>query len=237
MAVESREIAKPRALRNALMKNLFESTNWIGYGAVGALVLISLAAVFWSSSTGPGPGQKPATKLPPIANADIKPGFVGTQPFGLWTLICQNVKPPATPPAEGQAAPPKRVCRTNARMTVKGPNNAVLLAAGFNVLMMDTKQTPAILFRVPPAARAADSANFAIDENTMFKAPLRCTKNECLIQGALPPEALEQMKKGSKLSVIYTIKDKQQQDKKVRVEQLLHGFSQSYDAMAKAISA
>lgn len=217
------------------MKNLLNSNNWIGYAAVGVLVLISLAAVFWASSTGPGPGQG-AVKLPPIANADIKPGFVGTQPFGLWTLVCQNVKPPATPPTEGQAAP-KRVCRTNARMTVKGPNNAILLAAGFNVLMMDTKQTPAILFRVPPAASAAASANFVIDENTMFKAPLRCTKTECVVQGALPPEALEQMKTGRALSLIYTIKDKKQQDKKVRVEQLLHGFSQSYDAMTKAISA
>lgn len=219
------------------MKNLFESTNWIGFGAVGVLVLISVAAIFWASSSGSGPGQPPVVKLPPIANANIQPGFQGTQPFGLWTLVCQNVKPPATPPAAGQPAPPKRVCRTNARMTVRGPNNAVLLAAGFNVIMMDTKQTAAILFRVPPAAAAADSVNFAIDENTMFKAPLRCTKTECLVQGALPAEALEQMKKGRTLSLIYTIKDKQQQDKKVRVDQLLHGFSQSYTAMTKAISA
>jgi len=221
------------------MKNILNSNNWIGYSAVGVLILISLVAVFWGRNTGPGQVAAPGTavKLPPIAAADIKPGFVGSQPFGLWTLVCQNLKPPATPPAEGQAAPPKRVCRTNARMTVKGPNNAVLLAAGFNVLMMDTKQTPAIMFRVPPAASAADSANFVIDKNTMFKAPLRCTKTECVVQGALPPEALEQMKKGRALSLIYTIKDKQQQDKKVRVEQLLHGFKQSYDAMTKAIAA
>lgn len=219
------------------MKKLFDSTNWIGYAAVVALVVISFAVIFWASSTGPGPGVRPPINLPPIANADIQPGFVGQQAFGLWTLVCQNAKPPATPPAAGQPAPAKRLCRTNARMTVKGPNNAVLLAAGFNVIMIDTKQTPAILFRVPPAAAAADSANFAIDENTMFKAPVRCTKNECVVQGALPAEALEQMKNGRTLSLIYTIKDKQQQDKKVRVDQLLHGFSQSYDAMTKAISA
>lgn len=221
------------------MKNLFDSTNWIGYAAAVVLVLLSFAAVFWARSPGPGsgPGARPAIKLPPIAAADIKPGFVGQQSFGLWTLVCQNAKPPATPPAADQPAPPKRICRTNARLTVKGPNNAVLLAAGFNVLMMDTKQTPAILFRVPPAAAAADSANFAIDENTMFKAPVRCTKTECVVQGALPADALEQMKTGRTLSLIYTIKDKQQQDKKVRVDQLLHGFGQSYDAMVKAISA
>jgi hypothetical protein len=45
------------------------------------------------------------------------------------------------------------------------------------------------------------------------------------------------MKAGKTLSLIYTIKDRQQQDKKVRVDQLLHGFSQSYDAMTRAISA
>lgn len=218
------------------MKNLFDSTNWVGYAAAVVLVLLSFAAVFWAGRTGPGPGSRPAIKLPPIANADIKPGFVGSHPFGLWTLVCQNMKPPPSPPAAGQDAPPTRVCRTNARMTVKGPNNAVLLAAGFNVIMINTKQTPAILFRVPPAAAAADSANFAIDENTMFKAPVRCTKNECVVQGALPADALEQMKTGRTLSLIYTIKDKQQQNKKVRVDQLLHGFSQSYDAMTRAIA-
>jgi hypothetical protein len=44
------------------------------------------------------------------------------------------------------------------------------------------------------------------------------------------------MRAGHTLSLIYTVKDRQQQDKKVRVDQLLHGFRQSYDAMAKAIS-
>jgi invasion protein IalB len=219
------------------MKNPFNSTNWMGYAVAAALVVLSFAAIFWAKSTGTGPSGQQATRLPPIATADIKPGFVGSQPFGLWTLECQNTKPPATPPAAGKEPPPKRVCRTNARMTVRGPNNALLLAAGFNVIMMDTKQTAAILFRLPPSANAADSANFVIDKNTMFKAPLRCSKTECLVQGALPPEALEQMKTGHALALIYTIKDKQQQDKKVRVEQLLHGFSQSYDAMTKAISA
>lgn len=217
------------------MKNLFDSTNWIGYGAAAVLVLVSFAAIFWAGSTGPG-GQR-AVNLPPIANVSIQPGFVGQQPFGLWTLSCQNVKPPETPPAAGEEQPAKRVCRTNARMTVRGPNNAMLLAAGFNVVMMDTKQTPAILFRLPPAARAADSANFMIDQNTMFQAPLRCTDKECVVQGALPDEALNQMKTGRTLSVIYTIKDPQQQDKKVRVDQLLHGFSQSYDAMTRAVAA
>jgi invasion protein IalB len=219
------------------MKNLFDSTNWIGYAAAVVLVVLSFAAIFWAGSTGTGPGGQQAVNLPPIAKANIEPGFVGQQPFGLWTLVCQNAKRPVTPPAAGQEQPPKRLCRTNARMTVRGPNNAVLLAAGFNVVMMDTKKTAAILFRLPPSARAADSANFAIDENTMFKAPLRCSEKECIVQGALPADALEQMKTGRTLSLIYTIKDRQQQDKKVRVDQLLHGFSQSYDAMTRAISA
>lgn len=217
------------------MKKFFDSTNWVGYAAAAVLVVISFAAIFWASQ--PAPKQQ-AVKLPPIAEVDIKPGFVGQQPFGLWTLVCQNVKPPAegaTPPAG--TTPPKRVCRTNARMTVRGPNNAVLLAAGFNVLMLDTQKAPAILFRLPPSARAAESADFAVDKNTTFKAPLRCTQKECLLQGALPAEAIEQMRTGHTLSVIYTVKDRQQHDKKVRVDQLLHGFRQSYDAMTRAISA
>lgn len=216
------------------MKNLFDSTNWIGYGAVAVLVLVSLAAVFWAST--PGQPQR-AVNLPPVADADIRPGFVGQHAFGLWTLVCQDMKPPASPPVASAEPAPKRLCRTNARMTVRGPNNAVLLAAGFNIVMMDTKPGPAILFRLPPAARAGDSANFAVDENTSFKAPIRCTAKECIVQGALPADALEQMKAGKTLSLVYTIKDRQQQEKTVRVDQLLHGFRQSYEAMARAVSA
>jgi hypothetical protein len=39
------------------------------------------------------------------------------------------------------------------------------------------------------------------------------------------------------LSLVYTIKDNRQQDRKIRVDQLLHGFRQSFDAMARAITA
>jgi invasion protein IalB len=217
------------------MKNLFESTNWIGFAAAGLLVLISVAAIYWAAA--PGTPAKRELKLPPIANADIKPGFTGKQAFGLWTLVCQDMKPQATPAAAGTEPAPKRMCRTNAQMTVRGPNNAVLLAAGFNVVVMDTKDTPAILFRLPPAAAAGKNANFVIDKNTTFQAPLRCSQKECLVQGALPAEALDQMKAGHTLSLIYTVKDKKQQEKKVRVDQLLHGFRQSFDAMTRAISA
>jgi invasion protein IalB len=122
-------------------------------------------------------------------------------------------------------------------MTMRGPNNAMLLAAGFNVLMLDTKKTPAILLRLPPSARAAASADFAIDQNTTFQAPLRCTAKECLLQAALPVEAVEQMRSGQTLSVIYTVKDRRQQDRKVQVDQPLHGFRQSYDAMVRAMAA
>jgi invasion protein IalB len=214
------------------MKELFDSTNWIGYGAAIVLIAVSFAAAFFAKPPAP---QSRAVQLPPIVEADLQPGFVGRQSFGLWTLICEELKAPETAPPEGET-PPKRLCRTNAQLTVQGPNNAKLLAAGFNVVMMDTKPMAAIVFRLPPSARAAKHANFAIDANTMFEAPLRCTEKECLVQGALPPDALEQMRTGRTLSLIYTVKDRQQQNKKVRVDQLLHGFRQSYDAMTRAIS-
>ena len=211
------------------MKSFFDSTNWIGYTAVGVLVLISLAAVFMASRPAP-PG---ARTLPPIQQVQISPGFVGTQPFGLWTLMCENL------PAQAAVAQPaaRRVCRTNARVVVRGPNNAPLLAAGLNIVMMDTQKSPGLLFRLPPAAQAADNINFAIDTNPMFKAPLHCSAKECLAQGVLPADAIEQMRQGRTLSVLYTIKDRQQKDRKVRVDQLLHGFRQSYDAMTRAMSA
>jgi invasion protein IalB len=203
---------------------MFDSRYWVGYAAAAALIVITVAAIFFGAQYG---RKQAGPVLPPIQAARIDPGFVGQHRFGLWTLICENVK----------AQAPLRVCRTNARMTVRGPNNAALLAAGFNIVMMKTQPAPGMLFRLPPAASAADSINFVIDQNSVFKAPLKCSQNECIAQGALPAEAIEQMRAGRTLSVIYTIKDRAQQDRKVRVDQLLHGFRESFDAMSRAISA
>ncbi len=209
---------------------MYGSTNWMGFAAAVVLILISLAAVFFSGRKAQAP--QGAQLLPPIVPARIEPGFVGQHKFGLWTLICENLVLQA-----GAQPSPVRVCRTNARMMVRGPGNAPLLAAGFNVVMMKTQSSPGMLFRLPPSARAADSVDFAIDENTMFKAPLKCSQTECIAQGALPPQAVEQMRKGTKLSLIYTVKDRAEQDRKVRVDQPLHGFRESFEAMARAISA
>ena len=52
---------------------------------------------------------------------------------------------------------------------------------------------------------------------------------------ALPEEAREQMRGGKKLSLLYTNKDTKGQPRTVRVDQLLHGFRDAYDAMALAI--
>lgn len=203
---------------------MFQS-NWVGYAAAVVLILTSLAAVFFSGRPATGPGR---VALPAIQQANIQPGFVGQHRFGLWTLICENV---------AAASGPVRLCRTNARITVRGPNNSALLAAGFNIVMMKSQPRPGLMFRLPPAAAAAASANFAIDANTMFNAPLNCSQAECLVQGAVPEAAIEQMRKGKTLSLIYTVKDRTQKDRKVRVDQLLHGFRESYDAMIRAMAA
>jgi len=201
---------------------MFDSTNWVGLAAAAVLIIVSLAAVFVGAQWARGPG------LPPIAQVQIDPGFTGQHTFGLWTLICEN--------AAAKSAP-VRVCRTNARMIVRGSDNTPHLAAGFNVVMMKTQPAPGLMFRLPPTARAADSINFSIDQNTLFKAPLKCSQTECIAQGALPQSAVDQMRAGHVLSVFYTIKDSTQQDRKVRVDQQLHGFRESFDAMARAIAA
>ena len=202
---------------------MFQS-NWVGFAAATVLILTSPAAVFFAGRPARGPGR---VALPAIQQAKIEPGFVGQHRFGLWTLICENAT---------AAAAPVRLCRANARITVRGPNNAALLAAGFNIVMMKSQARPGMMFRLPPAASAADSVNFAIDANTMFKAPLTCSKTECLAQGAVPEAAIEQMRTGKTLSLIYTVEDRTQADRKVRVDQLLHGFRESYDAMLSAMA-
>lgn len=216
------------------MQNLLSKFGWPVYAGAGALVLVIGVLIFvFSGSRTP---EQAALNLPPVQTADVQPGFVGQQPFGAWTLVCQNLKA-KDPAAAAAATTPKRICRTNARMIVKGPNKQALLAAGFNVLMLDTRKSPAIIFRLPAGARAGASIGFAVDKNTMFTAPLKCSQKECIAQGALPSEALEQMRQGQTLKLLYTIKDKTQKDRKVRVDQLLHGFRQSYDAMTSAMAS
>ena len=212
------------------MKRLFETSTLVGIGAVVALIWVSVLAYQWSREHRPGPPQQQALKLPPIQAVDIEPGFVGKQAFGLWTLSCHNVQKPGEDAA-------KRLCLTNAKMTVRGPNNTPVLAAGFNVVMMNTQPSPGILFVLPLGARASESVSFAIDQNSAFKAPIKCNAKQCLVQGALPKEAVEQLRVGRTLSLVYTVKDRQQQDRKVRIDQLLHGFRQSFDAMSRAVTA
>lgn len=209
---------------------MLNSTNWVGYFSAVALIAISFAAVLLAPKH-QGVRQGTEGELPPIVPANVQPGFVGTHTFGLWTLVCEDVKPqlPAgAPPAEA-----RRICRANAQRRVEA-NNQVLLAAGFNVLFAGPQKSPAVLFRLPPSAKAGDHIDFAIDDNTMFQAPMgRCTPNECIVQGMLPPEALAQLKTGRVLSLVYTvtIKDHTQS---VRVDQLLYGFRETFDALTKA---
>jgi invasion protein IalB len=206
------------------MKRLFETSTLVGIAAVAALIWVSYMAIQWSRENPQGPA---AVRLPPIQNVTIEPGFVGKQAFGLWTLSCRTLDQPAS----------KRLCLTNAKMKIRGPNNTAVLAAGFNVVMMNTQPAPGVLFVLPLGAKASDSVTFAIDQNTAFKAPVKCNAKQCFVQGALPAEAVEQLRAGRTLSLVYTVKDKQQQDRKVRVDQLLHGFRQSFDAMSRAITA
>jgi invasion protein IalB len=209
---------------------MLNSTNWVGYISAVALIALSFAAVLLAPKH-PGARQGAEAQLPPIVPANIQLGFVGTHTFGLWTLICENVQPQTvagSPPAQ-----PRRICRANAQKRVRA-NNQVLLAAGFNVLYAGPQKLPAVLFRLPPSASAGDHVNFSIDDNAMFQAPMsHCTQNECIVQGMLPPQALAQLKTGRTLSLIYTAKIKEQ-NRSVRVDQLLHGFRESFDALTKA---
>ncbi len=209
---------------------MLNSTNWVGYISAVALIAISFAAVLLAPKHR-NAQQTAEAQLPPIIPANVQPGFLGTHTFGFWTLICENVQPQAaagTPPEQ-----PKRICRSNAQKRVRS-NNQVMLAAGFNVLYAGPQKSPAVLFRLPPSASAGDHVDFAIDDNTMFQAPMgRCTPKECIVQGMLPAPALAQLKTGRTLSLIYTAKINQQ-NRPIRVDQLLHGFRESFDALTKA---
>ena len=191
------------------------------------MLLLGVLA-FYLSGTMRSSRKQPG--LPPIPAVNIQPGFVGEMSIGAWKLLCQNLQTTG-------ANAPKRLCRANARVMVKGKDEKPILAAGFNVLMIDTVDHPAIMFRMPVGAHVAPTIGFAIDKNTVFNAPLRCTDKECVAQGALPPDALEQMKSGKTLMLVYTVRDAQQKDHKIRVDQLLYGFPEAYAAMSTAMAS
>jgi invasion protein IalB len=216
---------------------MFNSTNWLGYVSAIVLIAVSFAAAFLAPKR-PAPGQiaptaPQAMQLPPIfPAATIDANFSGTHAFGLWTLICEMVHPPAAPGAL-TAPPERRICRVNAQKRVRA-NNQILLAAGFNVLYAGPTKEPAVLFRLPPTASAGDHVDFAIDDNTTFQAPMgKCSPNGCVVQGILPAQALAQMKTGKVLSIVYTANIGGQM-KSVRVDQLLYGFPESFDGLTKA---
>lgn len=213
------------------MTDTFSRLGWPAFAGIGIMLLLGTLAFYL---TGTLRHSKLEPQLPPIPPANIQAGFVGEMPFGAWKLMCQNLQQPA---AEAQAASPKRLCRANARVMLKTKDNQQILAAGFNVLMIDTVDHPAILFRLPLGARAAQSIGFAIDRNTLFRAPIRCSDKECVAQGALPAQALEQMKTGKTLMLVYTVRDKEQKDRKIRVDQMLYGFPEAYSAMSVAMAS
>jgi len=218
---------------------MFNSTSWVGYASAVTLIAISFAAVFLAPKhQGPAPGAELAAPgqptapvaqpMAPIVPLTVDATFMGTHAFGQWTLVCENVKGNTA-----AGATERRICRSNAQRKVRA-NNQILLAAGFNVLYAGPQKQPAVLFRLPPSANAADHVNFAIDDNTNFQAPIgRCGQNECIVQGILPPEALEQMKTGKTLSIVYTA-NINQQPKPIRVDQSLYGFPESFEALTNA---
>jgi len=211
------------------MTGALSRLGWPAFAGMGVMLLLGVMAFYLTGTHHSSRGQP---KLPPIPQVNISPGFVGELPIGAWKLVCQDLQ--QTPAA---ASGPKRLCRTNARVLVKGKGDQQILAAGFNVLMIDTVDHPAIMFRLPLGARVAPSIGFAVDKNTLFTAPLRCSDKECVAQGALPADALDQMKSGKTLVLIYTVKDKDQKDRKIRVEQMLYGFPEAFAAMSVAMAS
>ena len=213
------------------MMDMFSRLGWPAFAGMGVMLLLGVLAF---SLTGTRKHSVSHSNLPPIATASIQPGFVGEHSFGAWKLVCQNLQQGG---AEADAKAPRHLCRANARVLVKGPDKQLLLAAGFNILMIDRINHPAIMFRLPLGASASTSIGFAIDKSTLFTAPLRCSRKECIAQGALPPDALAQMRSGRTLMLVYTVKDKAQKDRKVRVDQMLYGFPQAYEAMTSAMAS
>jgi invasion protein IalB len=183
--------------------------------------------------------------MPPIVPFTPNPDFAGEHKFGLWTLYCR----PGAPGAEMGAAPAAPAnpdlsadvsattaaalrCVSHARIQVKAAGQAPRVLAEFNVFMVGPDRKPYVILNVPAKAKDGKLINFQIDDHLMFSAPIGdCTGASCIVQGELPAEALTQMQGGKELRLrLYPGGG----EGPIDFGYPLHGFKESYQAMAFA---
>jgi invasion protein IalB len=104
--------------------------------------------------------------------------------------------------------------------------------AEFNVFMVGPDRKPFVIINVPAKAKEGKLVNFQIDDNLMFSAPVgECAGASCVVQGELPAEALTQMQAGKELRLrLYPGGS----EGAIDFGYPLHGFKESYQAMAFA---
>jgi invasion protein IalB len=219
--------------------------NWVG----PASALLLLVAFLVGLAVRPPPDRWPSPRagqsgLPAVIPFTPPADFAGEHKYGLWTLYCRRAAPgaeigtaPAAPAAPDLSADvPASIaaalrCVSHARIQVAAPGQPARVLADFNVFVVGTDRKPYVIMNVPLRARAGNIVNFQIDENRMFTAPVgECGELSCRVQGELPAAALDQMLKGRELRLrLYP-----EGADPVDFGYPLHGFKESYDALAFA---
>lgn len=217
-------------------------SSWFAAVCAALLVLVPLIG-FWAGSGPQPPAKAPSgPKLPAIIPFAPSSDFAGEHGYGLWTLFCRAIPTgaaigeapaaPTNPDLDAALAPPAIAtsrCVTHAAIRVGQPPQVL---ASFNVTLVGAAHTPFVVFQVPAAAGAEKFVHFAVDRHEAFRAPLSgCDAGKCIVQTALPQEALAQMLQGTELRLrIYVGEAKQA----LNFGFPLHGFRESVDALKLA---
>jgi invasion protein IalB len=144
--------------------------------------------------------------------------------FRDWSMLCVDLDSDAGTPEDCLLAQPIRASKVDATQ--------LIMAAQLRIFT--TKDSPekkaAMIFLFPPAADKEAGITLAIDGKDLGKGPIAaCGKEACQTVMVLSNELINLLKQGSKLTIVFTLKDKGP----VAVPVSLLGFTAGIDALAK----
>src|SRR5215470_13350393 len=97
---------------------------------------------------------------------------------------------------------------------------------GYTTPQDGTERKLALQYLFPPATQQAAGFQVIIDDKPVLQGPIvKCEKMACVTGMVMPPQLLDLMKKGTKMAVVFTLKDKGQQTGAVS----LKGFGAAID--------
>jgi invasion protein IalB len=181
-------------------------------GITAALAALAKGAPPATAAAAPAPAPAPAAQGP-------APKVV--QQYGDWALLCVD--------ADGNPATPAACYLEQAVQSPKQGQALMAAKIAYAVPKEGGERKLALQYLFPPATQQAAGFQVAIDDKPVLQGPIvKCEKMACVTGMVMPAQLLDLMKKGSKMSVVFTLKDKGQTTAAVS----LKGFGAAIDGLA-----